>query len=71
MSGDLWKADTPFAQVSVIDANHTLALEMQGGGGSQDSQQQTVYFVAPDAYLGDRLTSYGGHLSFTVTFTFA
>ncbi|CAK1588443.1 unnamed protein product [Parnassius mnemosyne] len=36
---------------------------------SDEHDQKVVYFGAPEYYLGQRLTSYGGYLSYTIFYT--
>ena len=34
-----------------------------------DDPEQAIYWVAPEPYLGNKITSYGGKLTYAVTFT--
>ncbi|XP_054012773.1 laminin subunit alpha [Hylaeus anthracinus] len=43
----------------------TVATSLTGN----DTSGEVVYFSAPDAYLGKKLTSYGGHLNYTVHYS--
>lgn len=45
--------------------SHTLGAELT----SESVKGKVVYFSAPDAYLGKKLTTYGGYLNYTVFYT--
>lgn len=50
-----------------------LPVHLDTGIGADLSLQEIhgriVYFVAPDIYLGNKLTSYGGNLNYIVFYT--
>lgn len=35
----------------------------------EEAKDQVVYFSAPERYIGNHLTSYGGHLNYTIFYT--
>ncbi|XP_032527888.2 laminin subunit alpha [Danaus plexippus] len=66
-----------------IEANRTLSIFRLGIdptlfndsvisadlSGSEEDSQKVVYFGAPDYYLGKRLNSYGGYLTYSIFYT--
>ena len=48
-----------------LDSGHSIGVDLT----SDDTHQKIVYFSAPPAYLGNKLTAYGGALNYTIFYT--
>lgn len=57
----LERSDIPINSIEDSRIGIDLTLE--------ETQNNTLYFNAPESYLGKKLTSYGGHLKYTIFFT--
>ncbi|CAH1391978.1 unnamed protein product [Nezara viridula] len=71
-----WSLNTIFIKKPIIEYE-TLTKEPERPSGNsiavsliqEDLQNQFVFFSAPKEYLGNQLTSYGGHLSYQLVTT--
>ncbi|KAG6444669.1 hypothetical protein O3G_MSEX003477, partial [Manduca sexta] len=52
-------------QQPILFNDTAISFSLEG----EDSDTKVVYFGAPDYYLGKRLTSYGGYLTYTIHYT--
>ena len=48
-----------------VDSGHSIGVDLT----SDDTHQKVVYFSAPPAYLGNKLSAYGGALNYTIFYT--
>ncbi|KAK7100839.1 laminin subunit alpha-like isoform X2 [Littorina saxatilis] len=64
-SMDGWQATNMKEDGYVIEAGNTIAVK---AAGNTLDISEAIYWVAPDAYLGNKINSYGGKLIFGVLF---
>ncbi|CAB3226438.1 unnamed protein product [Arctia plantaginis] len=58
---------SPWSLPPLMVNDSMITIDLVG----DDNEQKVVYFVAPDYYLGKRLTSYGGYLTYSILYSAA
>jgi hypothetical protein len=48
-----------------LDSGHSIGVDLT----DDDTHQKVVYFSAPQAFLGNKLSAYGGALNYTIFYT--
>ena len=48
-----------------LDLGHSVGVDLT----TDDTEKKIVYFSVPPAYLGNKLTAYGGALSYSIFYT--